>query len=246
MPRSMRVACVVLCIFYVLSFSNIFLLLVAPTSRASLWASVLFAPDATLHIVSAQKNHTTLPRLWIDAVIFFHRENPEIYYQFSLYEQGEGNWFDTQKYLYKANSLAPHHHEYRVALVQYLIKANKISDLSEDLTTRGAEGLPSTMVQSLYSIGLELITLGDVQGAVPFWHTSAKLVPSWSHVWLEYVALLTAIGDTNRASQALKQCESDKYAGAHCHRQREFLRLNPQQVLGRYRSIILGVPAIER
>ncbi len=245
LPRSIQVACVVLGMFYVLSFSNIFLLLVAPTSRASLWASVLFAPDATIHIISAQKNHTTLPRLWIDAVVFFHRENPEIYYQFSIYEQGQGNQIDAEMYMYKADRLAPHQSEYRVALIQYLLDQKKYYAIEKDLGLRGEEGLSFSLMQPLYSAGYDLIVQGDVSAALPFWRVSAKLAPSWSHVRLEYISLLLALGKTDDANKELQQCEKNVYAGPHCQRQKGFLQQHPQQILGRYRSIILGLPATQ-
>ncbi len=230
--------------FYVLSFSNILLSLVAPTSKASLWASILFAPDATTHIINAQKNNTPLPRSWVDMVIYFHRENPDIYYQFSTYEKGRGNQIDAEAYLRQANRLAPYYSEYRIALLQLLLDQKKYYAIKKDLDLRGEEGLSSTLTQPLYSAGYDLITLGDVGGALPFWYVSARLSPSWSHVRLEYITLLLALGMTDEANKEFQLCEKNTYSGPHCHRQKEFLQQYPQQALGRYRSIILGVPAL--
>ena len=244
-PPSVIVMFVMLCGFYVLSFSNILLSLVAPESKVSLWTSVVFASDATTHIISAQKSHRSLPRLWISTVIYLHKENPDIYYQFSIYERGQGNQIDAETYLYDANRLAPYHSEYRIALIQYLLDQKKYYAIEKDLGLRGEEGLSFSLMQSLYGAGYDLITRGDISAALPFWRVSAKLAPSWSHVRLEYIVLLLALGKTDEANKEFQRCEKNVYAGPHCQRQKEFLQRYPQQTLGRYRSIILGLPAIQ-
>lgn len=175
----------------------------------------------------------------IKLILFFHRNNPEIRFRYAtLLAQQHKTPEALEAYAY-AIALAPQNPGHRLEYIQFLYGNNLLEQLSKELAARGDVGLNEGWKPRLYKIGLDYVHQGRFQSAVVFWKIATQVSPATSYMWIEYASLLNKLGRTDQALWALRRCEQDPFASAHCRESETYFIHQEAPPLGYYENIIL-------